>query len=160
MRLQNFFLALLATGFALPLLAQDELDTAALNSAAEMQRQVTEVQRTMIITDKMGLTATESDQFWPLYREYRAEVGKLNDRYVKMVTDYAESYESLDDDVASRLLKEAFSIDAGRTKVSKKYAKKFGKFLPGAKVVRFVQIESRLDAIMDIKIKNSIPLAM
>ena len=160
MRPLYLFIALLGTFLTTPLYAQDEADIAALNSAVEMQRQVTEAQRTMIIADNMDLTAAESEEFWPVYREYRSEVGKLNDRFVKMVTSYAKNYQSIDDPAASELLREAFSIEAERVKVSKKYAKKMGKFMPGVKVIRFVQIESRLDAIMEIKVKNSIPLAM
>jgi threonine dehydratase len=152
--------ALLAVSFALPTFAVEELDIAALNSAVAMQRQVTEAQRTMIIADNIQLTTAESEEFWPVYREYRADVAKLNDRFVKLVTDYARSYESMDDDTAARLLKESFAIEAGRVKASKKNAKKLGRFLSGVTVVRFVQIESRLDAVMELKIKNSIPLAM
>lgn len=160
MRPVKFVLAILAINFALPAFAVEELDIAALNSAVEMQRQVTEAQRTMIIADNVELSATESEEFWPLYREYRADVAELNDRFVKLITDYAQNYESMDDDTSARLLKESFSIEAGRVKVQKKNAKKLGRFLPGVKVVRFVQIERRLDAIMDLKIRNSIPLAM
>ena len=160
MRPLYLLIALLASANAMPLYAQDQADMAALNTAVEMQRQFTEAQRTMIIADNIVLTAVESEEFWPVYREYRAEVGKLNDRFVKLVTSYATNYQSIDDAAASELLKESFSIDAGRVKVSKKYAKKMGKFLPGVKLIRFVQIESRLDAVMEIKVKNSIPLAM
>jgi len=160
MRPARFALALLAACFTLPAFAVEELDIAALNSAVAMQRQVTEAQRTMIIADNIQMTAAESEEFWPVYREYRADVAKLNDRFVKLVTDYALSYESMDDDTAARLLKESFAIEAGRVKASKKNAKKLGRFLPGVTVIRFVQIESRLDAVMQLKIKNSIPLAM
>ena len=160
MRPVKYVLALFAVSLALPALAVEELDIAALNSAVEMQRQVTEAQRTMIIADNIEFTGDESEEFWPVYREYRADVGKLNDRFVRLITDYAQNYESMDDATATRLLKEAFAIDAGRVKASKKNAKKLGRFLPGVKVIRFVQIESRLDAVMDLKIKSSIPLAM
>jgi len=156
----KMLIALLAISLATPLYAQDEADMAALNAAVEMQRQVTEAQRTMIIADNIELTAAESEEFWPVYRAYRADIGELNDRFVKLVTDYAQNYDSIDDHAAARLLKESFSIEAGRVKVAKKYAKKMGKFMPGVKVIRFVQIESRLDAVMEIKVKNSIPLAM
>jgi hypothetical protein len=156
----RFAFALLAVSFMLPTFAVEELDIAALNSAVAMQRQVTEAQRTMIIADNIQMTAAESEEFWPVYREYRADVAKLNDRFVKLITDYAQSYESMDKDTATRLLKESFAIEAARVKAAKKNAKKLGRFLPGVTVIRFVQIESRLDAVMDLKIKNSIPLAM
>jgi len=160
MQSSKLTIALLILLFTLPAVAQNDFDMSALNSAVEMQRPITEAQRTMIVADNIKLSPAEDEEFWPVYREYRAEVAKLNDRFVKLITDYADTFESIDDAAASRLLKESFAIEAGRVKVSKKYAKKFGKFLPGVKVVRFVQIESRLDAVLELKIKNSIPLAM
>ena len=117
-------------------------------------------QRTMIVTDNMMLTAAESDEFWPLYREYRTEVAKLNDRFISVVQRYAKQFESLSDDEAMSLLKESFRIDIDRLKLAQKYSKKFNRFLPGSKVARFMQIEARLDAVLDLKVKNSIPLAM
>ena len=160
MRPVKYVLALLAVSLTLPTLAVEELDIAALNSAVEMQRQITEAQRTMIIADNIEFTADESEEFWPIYREYRADVAKLNDRFVRLITDYAQNFESMDDATSARLLKEAFAIEAGRVKASKKNAKKLERFLPGVKVMRFVQIESRLDAVMELKIKSSIPLAL
>ena len=144
---------------SLPALAQVQLDLSDVNAAIETQRQVTQAQRTMIITDNLQLTSAESEAFWPLYREYRADVAKLDDRFIALIRRYAEKYESLDDKEAMALLKESFDIEANRTKLAKKYSTKFDKIMAGAKVVRFMQIESRLDAIMDLKVKNSIPLA-
>lgn len=144
---------------SLPALAQVQLDLSDVNAAIETQRQVTQAQRTMIITDNLQLTSAESEEFWPLYREYRADVAKLDDRFIALIRRYAEKYESLDDKEAMALLKESFDIEANRTKLAKKYSTKFDKIMAGAKVVRFMQIESRLDAIMDLKVKNSIPLA-
>lgn len=143
----------------LPALAQVQLDLSDVNAAIETQRQVTQAQRTMIITDNLQLTSAESEEFWPLYREYRADVAKLDDRFIALIRRYAEKYESLDDKEAMALLKESFDIEANRTKLAKRFSTKFDKIMAGAKVVRFMQIESRLDAIMDLKVKNSIPLA-
>ena len=145
--------------FSLSALAQVPLDLSDVNAAIETQRQVSEAQRTMIITENLQLTSAESEKFWPLYREYRADVAKLNDRFVALIRRYANSYESLDNKEAMALLKESFDIESDRTKLAKRYSTKFDKFMAGAKVVRFMQIESRLDAIMDLKVKNSIPLA-
>ena len=146
--------------FSLPAIAQEELDMATLNAAIETQRQITETQRQMVITQNMQFTAAESEQFWPLYREYRAEVAKLNDRFIAVIQRFADQYETLDDDEAMKLLKASFKIDSDRIKLAEKFSRRFNRFLPGTKVARFMQIESRLDAVLDLKVKNSIPLAM
>ena len=153
-------LALSILCFSLPLFAQDDAERAAIRSAIEMQRQVTEAQRTMIVTDNVPLTATEAEQFWPLYREYRTEVAELNDRRLSIIEEYAKNWESLADEEAMKLLNSSFRLETDRLKLSKKYSKKLNKIMPGAKVVRFMQIERRLDAVIELKLRNSIPLAM
>jgi len=153
-----FILSLLC--LSLPLFAQDDAERAAIRSAIEMQRQVTEAQRTMIVTDNVPLTASEAEQFWPLYREYRADVAELNDRRLNIIEEYAKSWESLVDEDAMKLLNSSFRLESDRIKLAKKYSKKFNKFMPGAKVVRFMQIERRLDSVIELKLSNSIPLAM
>ena len=134
-------LALAILGFSRPLVAQDDAERAAIRSAIEMQRQVTEAQRTMIVTDNVPLTATEAEEFWPLYREYRTEVAELNDRRLSIIEEYAKHWESLPDEEAMKLLNSSFRLETDRLKLSKKYSKKLNKFMPGAKVVRFMQIE-------------------
>lgn len=141
-------------------IAQEQVDVASLNAAIETQRQITETQRQLIVDQNLTLTAAESEHFWPLYREYRADVAKLNDRFVKLVQRYAKQFETLGDQEAMDLLNDSLSIESDRIKLAKKYSKKFAKFMPGNKVARFMQIESRLDAILNLKVKNSIPLAM
>ena len=43
--------------------------------------------------------------------------------------------------------------------LSRKYAKQFGKVLPPAKVIRFVQIENKLDTLVQLRAVANIPLA-
>lgn len=143
-----------------PLFAQDDSQKAAIRGAIEMQRQVTEAERTMIVTDNVPLTATESEEFWPLYRQYRGDVADLNDRRLAIIQEYAKNWESLADEEAMKLLNASFRLETDRVKLSKKYSKKLNKVMPGAKVVRFMQIERRLDAVIEMKLSNSIPLAM
>ena len=42
-----------------------------------------------IIQSIMELSATESEKFWPVYREYRNEVNKLGDERVKFIERFA-----------------------------------------------------------------------
>ena len=157
---KNALLALSVLCLSLPLFAQDDAERAAIHGAIEMQRQVTEAQRTMIVTDNVPLTITEAEQFWPLYREYRADVAELNDRRLTIIEEYVKNWESLADEEAMNLLNSSFRLETDRVKLSKKYSKKLKKVMPGAKVVRFMQIERRLDAVIELKLSSSIPLAM
>jgi len=140
--------------------AQDRVDSGALNSAIETQRQVTEAERQMIVSRNLDLTESESIEFWPLYRKYRADVSGLDDRMIRLITDYASKFDTLDDDSAIRLLRDSLKIDADRSKLMQRYVSRFNKIIPGTKVARYMQVESRLDTMMRLKLQTSIPLVM
>ena len=55
--------------------------------------------------------------------------------------------------------KEWMSIKKHTTKLQEKYAKKFRKVLPEKKVLRYFQIENKLDLIIDSELSAAIPLA-
>jgi predicted unusual protein kinase regulating ubiquinone biosynthesis (AarF/ABC1/UbiB family) len=161
MSMKKITAVLLFAATPLQLQAQtDDLDMGALNSAIAAQRQISETQRQLLVTENLSLTDAESTNFWPVYREYRNEVSKLDDRAVSLLTQYAEQYLTLTDDEALALLKASMKLDSDREKLKQRYVSKFKKVLPGVKVARYVQIEIRLDTIARLKLQTAIPLAM
>jgi hypothetical protein len=108
----------------------------------------------------MQLNREDSNRFWPVYNDYRAAIGKVNDRRIKLITSYADSYNSgnLSDDKALSLLDEFLSIEKARLKVKKKYVPRFKKVLPPKKVVRFFQVDNKLDAVVKLEMARNIPL--
>jgi hypothetical protein len=42
----------------------------------------------------MALDPRQAETFWPLYREYRNEMARVNDRYVKLLVTYADNYDA------------------------------------------------------------------
>ncbi len=161
MSMKKMVAALLIATVPLQLQAQtDDLDMGALNSAIAAQRQITETQRQLLVAENLSLTETESTNFWPVYRDYRGEVSKLDDRAVSLLTQYAEDYLTLADEAALALLKDSMKLDSDREKLKQRYVSKFKKVLPGVKVARYMQIEIRLDTIARLKLQSAIPLAI
>src|SRR5512134_4172880 len=56
-----------------------EAQTLNLHAYAELLRSDVRTQKVSIITEVMGFTEAESAKFWPIYREYDAEMAKLGD---------------------------------------------------------------------------------
>jgi hypothetical protein len=100
----------------------------------------------------------ESQGFWPLYNQYRSEVSAVQNKRVKVITDYAAKYQTLTDSDARKLLEEYLDYEAAVLKLRERYVSRFAKVLPGTKLARFFQIESKLDALTDLTIANNIPL--
>ena len=141
-----------------PALAQVNPAFADVNAEIEMVRSMIRMERKTAVEQAMGLTAAESPAFWGVYNEYEAERTKVNDRVVKVVTDYAAAYPDVGDVRAQALLTEAFAADSDLLKLKKSYAKRFAKVLPPTRVARFFQIERKLDAVQNLSIAEQIPL--
>lgn len=124
----------------------------------ELTRQVIQTERQAIVTAAMQLTEEESQAFWPVYREYREARSRVHDRTVKLVKEYAESYETLGEDRAESMLREILDIRQSELDLKAKYIKKFKKALPTMKVVRFFQVENKMDAVIDFELATEIPL--
>ena len=129
-----------------------------LEPAIQMLRQEVGKDRRAIVKANMLLTNSEAARFWPIYDEYRADMTKLGDRRVKLITDYAANRDSMSEDEANRLLKEALDYEKERTELKEDYVKKFNKALSARTTARFFQIDQKLDAALDAQLAARIPL--
>ena len=114
--------------------------------------------RQALVAANLGLTDEEGEAFWPLYREYRAEMATVGDRLQKLIQDYAEVWETPTQAQAGAMVDEMIAIQQKEVKVRKSYLKKMRKVLPETKVARFLQIENKIDAIVKIGLADAIPL--
>ena len=136
-----------------------------LEASAQSRRDVIETfrsdlraDRKTIIMEEMKFTEEESEAFWPIYRDYRAEVGTIVDNVVKLVLEYADLYPNVPEEKAREMLKQYTKAEEDLLKVKTKYWKKFDKVLPPSKVFRFAQVDNRLDLGTRMAMAASIPL--
>ena len=117
----------------------------AQRDAIEASRANLKADRKVAIAEAMNLTDPESAAFWPLYREYRADVDKLTDRIVELVLEYADLYPNLPEERAKEMLSQYTKFEVNLASMKRKHLKKLGKVLPASKVFRFAQLDNRLD---------------
>ena len=101
-----------------------------------------------IVLKAMALDDAQMTAFTPIYDEYQAKRKKLMQRGVDLVDAYASNYDSMTDDAAKKLLKDWFALPDDETKLVKATSKKLDKVLPTTKVLRFVQIENKLNTVL------------
>ena len=151
-------------GIALLALAGIVVFTPATTVLAQVQHEVEvtradiQADRQAIVAENLPMTEEQAKAFWPLYREYRAELAKTGDRLVALIEDYAKNMDSMTDERAKTMLDELFAIRTEETKIMTSWAKKFHKVLPATKVARFYQIENKLNAIVGLEIAGVVPL--
>lgn len=143
---------LLAVFVASPALAGQARDNIALTQS------IVEVERKMLVANNLTLTDAQAKEFWPLYDQFEENMRRLNDRRGDLILNLAREFNTLEGDRAQEMLKESLSINAARIKLKQKFVKRFNKILPPKTVVRFFQIESKLDAVIDYELASTIPL--
>lgn len=153
-------LATLSLGLAMSVTANAQVNEnlAEFQPDIEAARSIMQTERKILIMREMSLTPEEADAFWPLYDEYVVARRSLGDRRIKIITDYAANYDSMTNELARELGDEALDYESDALKLKKQYVKKFRKILPEIKVVRYFQLESKLDAIVEFDLAQQIPL--
>ncbi|MCU0974997.1 MAG: hypothetical protein MUC71_01630 [Steroidobacteraceae bacterium] len=126
--------------------------------AAQEARAIVAADRKELVKAALDLTEQEAAAFWPVYDRYMADLGKARDRRVKLILDFAGSYDSMTDATANKLIDDALRYEQQVLDVRKKYVKQARKLLPATKAARFYQIENKLDAIGDFVLADEIPL--
>ena len=156
MKLRTLFCAATLTVLAMlsqPGFAQQESDM------MEVIRAQVAANRQALVAANMGLTAEESEAFWPVYRSFQAKRAELDAREIRVLTEFRDSYLDMSDEQARSILDAYLKNQRDFQKLRKQYAREFGKILPDKKVLRFMQIDSKIDTIIDFELVQVVPLA-
>ncbi|HTF64020.1 MAG TPA: hypothetical protein VK638_15155 [Edaphobacter sp.] len=129
-----------------------------IDSSIESLRADFRANKVDIINEAMRFNDQESKAFWPVYRKYEAELTRVNDQRVALIKSYADKYTTMTDADAKSMIDQSLDFESRRTDVTKKYAKEFEKAgLSPTTVARFLQLEHRLDLLVDLKIASELP---
>jgi predicted outer membrane protein len=114
----------------------------------------------LVVASNMELTESEAKGFWPIYEQYQKDLEKINQRVANLLESYADDFrrKSLTDDKAKKLINEATAIDQAEANLKSTYAPKLSKVLPIRKVVRYLQVENKIRAVVKYDIASGVPL--
>jgi hypothetical protein len=112
----------------------------------------------LLVAENVQLTEAEAKAFWPVYDQFQDELFLLRTRTAKLIKDYTDAYEKMNNDTAKKLLDEFMTIETLGPKLRQAYLPKFRKALPETKVVRYYQIENKIQAALYYELAKNIPL--
>ena len=140
--------------------AQDKKQSegAYLDAYIEMARSDLKTQKTALIAQAVPLTDSESAVFWPLYRKYDLDFNRLSDERVAIIKDYAANYTGMSEAKAKELADRTLAWEQKRVELKKKYFAEFNKVLPAVKAARIMQVETRINILIDLQIASGVPL--
>ena len=150
--------ALAALGVAPATFAADTVGEAEL---ARTQANIAALQadKRQVMLNTLALTPEQLGKFTPIYDEYQAEMNKLMTEGSNVSNRlFVADYGGMTDAESKEIRKAAFKLRRDRLDLIEKYADKLDKKLPSTKVFQFVQIENKMQTLLDLAVAASIPI--
>ena len=111
-----------------------------------------------LISVNLTLTDSEATKFWPVYEQYSADMGKINDTRTVIIKEYSDGYGTLTDDQADNLIRRWLDTDISAAQLRQKYVPIFRNVLPGKKAATFFQLDRRISMMIDVQLTSQLPL--
>jgi hypothetical protein len=114
----------------------------------------------LLIASNMDLTDQEAKEFWPYYEGYQKKLEQINNHMGGIINEYAEAYNkgAVPDAIAKKIINEALKTEGAEVIMRREYAEKLTKVLPATKVARYLQMESKIRALIKYDLAENIPL--
>jgi hypothetical protein len=113
----------------------------------------------LVIAVNMQLTESEAKAFWPIYERYQKDLTKQYTKLKSLIEKYAKNHKTMTNKVAKELVDEWFALQAGQLKLKRSYLPEFRKAVPEVKVMRYYQMESKINTVLRYELAAIIPLA-
>ena len=124
----------------------------------EILREKVRADKKLVVAEALNLSEGEAKAFWPVYNAYQSDMIAYYNRVGKLIDTFAQTYASMTDEAATRLLGDFLALGREHVGILNSYAPKFRRVLPPVKVARFYQIENKLRAMVDYELAREIPL--
>jgi len=113
-----------------------------------------------LVNKIMKLSEQDAKKFWPIYREYENELGKLAINRVELIAEFVKSHQNgtFDNAKAKDVAKRWFKGQRARLDLLERYYGKIEKALSSVQAGQFLQIEHQLALFIDVTIASEMPL--
>lgn len=134
--------------------------SASATTNMEILKEKVKADKKLVVANNMNLTEKEAKAFWPIYDAYQKDLQSINKRTANVIDAYALAYKkgAVLNDTAKKLLDDSIAIEISESKLKQTYADKLSKVIPAAKAARYIQIESKIRAIVKYQLAEAIPL--
>jgi len=153
-------LALASPAFAEEAKPAVPTDEEVLAQLKDLQKEVGPAKRDWV-KEELELTPEEDAKFWPVYDAHQTALEALNKRRVDNILAYSRVWNAghIEAVPADKMVKEAIAIERAESDLMQStYDKLKGSITP-VKLVRYLQIESKLRAFVRVKQAAEVPLA-
>lgn len=128
------------------------------NDYLEYSRSILNAEKKAVVSVAMMLSEEQSKVFWPLYNELNEKLFQVESKTYDLIMDYAENFEKVTDEKAYELWTKAISAQEERGKLLSSNYGKFKKVLPAGLMVKYFQVENKIDIMIDAALAMEITL--
>ena len=152
---QKIFIGLAIMMFAMPALALGGAPT-----DMEMLAEQIKADKKLLVANNMTLTKEEASNFWTLYDAYQKELQTVNLEIGILIVEFAEAYAKgpIPNDTAKQIRNDVLALEEKEVQLKRTYGDKMEKVIAAWKVMRYMQIESKIRAVLKFELAARIPL--
>ena len=110
------------------------------------------------VASVLNLTPAEAKNFWPAYDAYQRTLDMTNRERNVTIQGVISSDKAVSDPYARQIARDLVEADEIEVKARRKLYSKMMRALPPTKAVRYLQLESKIRAIQQYAIAETIPL--
>jgi Spy/CpxP family protein refolding chaperone len=133
-------------------------DDKRIAESIDLMRSNIRSQKKQLIAQNLTLSDTEATKFWPIYDKYTAALVKINDKRYATLQQYAQSYNSLSDEQAVKLIKDWQDVEIATIQLRSKYMPVVAEAIGGRKAAAFAQLDNRIAMMIDLQLSSQIPI--
>ena len=150
----------LLVGLAIMLFAAPALALGAGNTDMELLAEKIKADKKLLVGINMSLTNEEAKDFWPLYEAYQKELQTVNREIGRLIVEFSEAYAKgpIPNETAKRIRNDVYALEEKELRLKRTNSDKMDKVLPAWKVMRYMQIESKIRALVRFELARQIPL--
>ena len=139
---------------------KDASESQELNTQAYIQLLRTDLnaRKEQIVKEAMQLDDKQARIFWPIYKDYEADLDKLGDEKLAIIQEYATNFMTMTNEKADALAQRVMALDDQKSALRRKYYELMKQSLPAVLVVRFFQVEHQIQLLVDLKIASNLPI--
>ncbi len=129
------------------------------NNEAQLMMMAKTVEKKAVILANMNLKGETKENFGKLYEEYQVKLIETRMAEMALIANYAKEYKNMTNENSDKLLVEWLTVEETKLALKKEFIIKFKKVMPSSAVIRYFQIENRIQILRKAKAASKIPLA-
>jgi len=129
------------------------------NNEAQLMMMAKTVEKKAVVLSNMHLKGETKENFGKLYEEYQVKLIETQMAEMALIANYAKDHKNMTNENSDKLIVEWLAVEETKLALKKEYMVKFKKVMPSSAVIRYFQIENRLQILRKAKAASQIPLA-